>query len=92
LARSLADNGLELVMEKKPFTKRLSNGNELSRKQFPLRLAWALTIHKSQGQTISKCIVDVANVFSSGQGYVALSRVSNSEGLWIKNSISSRNW
>ncbi|GMI36759.1 hypothetical protein TeGR_g6905 [Tetraparma gracilis] len=85
------DNGLELVMEKKPFTKRLSNGNELSRKQFPLRLAWALTIHKSQGQTISKCIVDVANVFSSGQGYVALSRVSNSEGLWIKNSISSRN-
>ncbi len=49
--------------------------------QYPLRLAWAITIHKSQGLTFQKAILDVKNVFASGQAYVAFSRLTGLEGL-----------
>ncbi|MFN9581887.1 MAG: helix-turn-helix domain-containing protein [Bacteroidota bacterium] len=49
--------------------------------QYPLRLAWAITIHKSQGLTFEKAILDVANVFASGQSYVAFSRLKSLSGL-----------
>ena len=53
--------------------------------QFPLTLAWALTIHKSQGMGIEKLSIDIGcNVFNSGQAYVALSRATNSKYLHIK--------
>ena len=49
-----------------------------SRTQFPLRLAYALTIHKSQGQTISKAVIDIGRVEKSlGMSFVAFSRVKN---------------
>lgn len=55
--------------------------------QYPLRLAWAITIHKSQGLTFERAVVDAGTSFAAGQVYVALSRLTSLEGLKLKSKI-----
>jgi hypothetical protein len=56
--------------------------------QYPLRLAWAITIHKSQGLTFEKAIIDAGSAFAPGQVYVALSRCTSLEGIVLQSRIS----
>ncbi|MEX0982243.1 MAG: helix-turn-helix domain-containing protein [Bacteroidales bacterium] len=55
--------------------------------QFPLKLAWAVTVHKSQGLTFERAIIDVENAFAPGQIYVALSRLVSLDGLVLSSPV-----
>ena len=63
----------------------------LSRTQVPLVAAWAMTIHRSQGMSLSRVIVDLSRTFQKAQDYVALSRACRLEGLKVK-ALGERNW
>jgi len=63
---------------------------EATRDQVPLVLAWALSVHKSQGQTIDRVKVDLGSVFERGQAYVALSRATSLKSLQVVNFMPSK--
>lgn len=91
------DGGDDLVLEKEEWKNIRYNYNkekndieeeELgSFKQFPVRLAWAITIHKSQGLTFERAVIDAGASFAAGQVYVALSRCTSLEGLVLHSKI-----
>ena len=70
-------------------TKEIKEDITGSFSQIPLRLAWAITIHKSQGLTFEKAIIDAEASFAHGQTYVALSRCTSLDGLVLKTPITS---
>lgn len=91
------ENGEEVTVplytwENKRFTLNKTT-NEIDEKvlgsftHFPLKLAWAVTVHKSQGLTFEKAILDLAGSFTQGQVYVALSRLTSLDGLVLSSKI-----
>jgi ATP-dependent exoDNAse (exonuclease V) alpha subunit len=72
-----------------PATKTLSQEVVAEFTQFPLRLAWAVTIHKAQGKTLDAAVIDLGpRAFAPGQTYVAFSRLTSLEGLYLKRPLS----
>jgi len=73
-----------------PDSKELEEDVVGSFTQYPLKLAWAVTVHKSQGLTFERAVIDVGQAFAPGQVYVALSRLRSLDGLILKTKINTR--
>jgi hypothetical protein len=80
--RTIADKVIDVPKESWHIEEDGKIKAEIS--QYPLRLAWAITVHKSQGMSLDCAEVDLSSSFEKGMGYVALSRVRTLEGLYLK--------
>ena len=78
------DNSIEESITKNTFEYYKEGELVSSRDQYPLRLAYGITIHKSQGMTLDKLVVDCNRIFECGQAYVALSRIKTLDGLYLR--------
>lgn len=76
-------NGKTVTMAPETWELRDGDKKRASISQIPLRLAWAITVHKSQGMTLDAARIDLRKAFVEGMGYVALSRVKNLENLYL---------
>jgi len=76
-------SGKEVSMVPDTWEQRDGDKKRASITQIPLRLAWAITIHKSQGMTLDAARIDLRKAFVEGMGYVALSRVKNLDNLYL---------
>lgn len=94
----ILDNGEQVVVKREQWANVRYSYNETDKKieeeelgtfmQFPVRLAWAITIHKSQGLTFERVTIDfTGGTFAGGQAYVALSRCKSLEGMTLRNPI-----
>jgi len=85
-------SGEVMVVNRVDDEKDVARGKVLRRSQVPLRLSWAITIHKAQGMSIDFLEVDLRHVFEAGQAYVALSRARTLEGLRVLSFDPRRFW
>jgi ATP-dependent exoDNAse (exonuclease V) alpha subunit len=77
-------DGTKIIAEPTNWLMEDDEGETLARiKQIPLRLAWAMTIHKSQGMSLDAAEIDLGSAFTEGMGYVALSRVRTLDGITL---------
>lgn len=77
------NNGREITMVPDTWEMRDGDRKRASISQIPLRLAWAITVHKSQGMTLDAARIDLRKAFVDGMGYVALSRVRDIDNLYL---------
>lgn len=82
----LTTDGAEISVQPHSWYTYNDSGNHVVAEvsQYPLRLAWAVTVHKSQGLSLDAALIDLSQAFTPGMGYVALSRVRSLEGLYLR--------